>query len=32
MPDATESKWRLHGVRVVHSNELDVNTAADAWA
>src|SRR5216684_893060 len=26
MPDATESKWRLHGVRVVHSGELDINT------
>ena len=26
MPNATESKWRLHGVRVVHSDELDVNT------
>ena len=23
---ATEAKWRLHGVRVVHSNELDTNT------
>ena len=22
-----DSKWKLHGVRVVHSNELDVNTA-----
>ena len=22
-----ESKWRHHGVRVVHANELDVNTA-----
>ena len=21
-----ESKWRLHGVRVVHADELDVNT------
>src|SRR5471030_2307125 len=27
MPDPAESKWRLHGVRVVHANELDVNTA-----
>ena len=27
MPDSSESKWRLHGVRVVHGNELDVNTA-----
>src|SRR5256714_12037602 len=26
MTTATDSKWRLHGVRVVHSNELDVNT------
>lgn len=24
---ATETKWRLHGVRVVHGNELDTNTA-----
>ena len=23
----TESKWKFHGVRVVHGNELDVNTA-----
>ena len=22
----TETKWRLHGVRVVHANELDINT------
>jgi uncharacterized RmlC-like cupin family protein len=22
-----ESRWRLHGVRVVHGNELDINTA-----
>jgi uncharacterized RmlC-like cupin family protein len=22
----TETKWRLHGVRVVHANELDTNT------
>ena len=27
MADATESKWKFHGVRVVHGNELDVNTA-----
>ena len=27
MAKSTESKWRLHGVRVVHGNELDVNTA-----
>src|SRR5260370_21038188 len=26
MPKATESKWRWHGVRVVRSKELDVNT------
>src|SRR3954465_3565678 len=26
MAQQTESKWRLHGVRVVHGNELDVNT------
>jgi uncharacterized RmlC-like cupin family protein len=26
-PDAPEMKWRLHGVRVVHADELDVNTA-----
>src|SRR5436305_15023065 len=26
MAQPTESKWRLHGVRVVHGNELDVNT------
>ena len=26
MPDASESRWRLDGVRVVHSNELDINT------
>ena len=24
---STESKWKFHGVRVVHANELDVNTA-----
>jgi uncharacterized RmlC-like cupin family protein len=24
--DRQNSKWRLHGVRVVHANELDVNT------
>ena len=23
---AAETKWRLHGVRVVHANELDANT------
>ena len=23
----TQTKWRLHGVRVVHANELDTNTA-----
>ena len=22
-----ESRWKFHGVRVVHANELDVNTA-----
>src|SRR3954471_18321205 len=27
MDNPTESKWRYHGVRVVHGNELDVNTA-----
>jgi uncharacterized RmlC-like cupin family protein len=27
MTTSTVSKWRLHGVRVVHSNELDTNTA-----
>ena len=27
MTTSTTSKWRLHGVRVVHSNELDSNTA-----
>lgn len=26
MPDPAESKWRLHGVRVVHAGELDINT------
>ena len=25
--ESTESKWKFHGVRVVHSNELDINTA-----
>ena len=25
-PTPSESKWRHHGVRVVHSNELDINT------
>src|SRR5581483_3224888 len=27
MSESANTKWRLHGVRVVHSNELDVNTA-----
>ena len=27
MADAGESKWKYHGVRVVHGNELDTNTA-----
>ena len=27
MASPSASKWRLHGVRVVHANELDVNTA-----
>jgi uncharacterized RmlC-like cupin family protein len=26
MPDAAQSKWRLAGVRVVHGDDLDVNT------
>src|SRR5256886_17596965 len=26
MKQTETSKWRLHGVRVVHANELDVNT------
>src|SRR5499425_2616933 len=26
MQSATESRWRLNGVRVVHANELDINT------
>jgi uncharacterized RmlC-like cupin family protein len=26
MQDRSESKWRLNGVRVVHGNELDINT------
>src|SRR5437762_11830114 len=26
MNTTSQSKWRLHGVRVVHANELDVNT------
>ena len=26
MEAPNESKWRLNGVRVVHSNELDINT------
>ncbi len=25
--EAGETKWRRHGVRVVHAGELDVNTA-----
>src|ERR1700693_3598677 len=27
MTQPTESRWRLHGVRVVRADELDVNTA-----
>src|ERR1700745_732580 len=27
MSTPTESKWRYHGVRVVHGSELDTNTA-----
>ena len=27
MENSSESKWKFHGVRVVHGNELDVNTA-----
>ncbi|MGZ5141008.1 MAG: cupin domain-containing protein [Burkholderiales bacterium] len=27
MENPAESKWKFHGVRVVHSNELDINTA-----
>src|ERR1700687_3086837 len=27
MPTPSESKWKYHGVRVVHGNELDINTA-----
>ena len=27
MPEPAESKWRLHGVRVVRAGELDTNTA-----
>jgi uncharacterized RmlC-like cupin family protein len=27
MSASANNKWRLHGVRVVHANELDVNTA-----
>ena len=27
MTRASTSKWRLHGVRVVHAGELDTNTA-----
>jgi uncharacterized RmlC-like cupin family protein len=26
MNDSSEGRWRLDGVRVVHSNELDINT------
>src|SRR5216110_807922 len=26
MKQSAESKWRLHGVRVVHADELDLNT------
>ena len=26
MTNPAQSKWRLHGVRVVHANELDTNT------
>lgn len=26
MQNATRSRWRLNGVRVVHANELDINT------
>src|SRR3989475_12250871 len=27
MSESAASKWRVHGVRVVHANELDTNTA-----
>jgi hypothetical protein len=27
MENSPETKWKYHGVRVVHGNELDVNTA-----
>jgi uncharacterized RmlC-like cupin family protein len=27
MDDRSQARWRLDGVRVVHSNELDINTA-----
>jgi len=27
MTSSAKSEWRLHGVRVVRSNELDINTA-----
>ena len=30
MTDAGSKKWRLHGVRVVHANELDTNTPQTA--
>lgn len=26
MEKPSESKWRYHGVRIVHGNELDINT------
>ena len=26
-PEAAEPRWRLHGMRVVHADELDINTA-----
>ena len=26
VPSVTQSRWRLDGVRVVHANELDINT------
>src|SRR5512147_3186755 len=27
MSDPSPTDWRLHGIRIVHSNELDLNTA-----
>jgi uncharacterized RmlC-like cupin family protein len=27
MAESAESNWKFHGVRVVHANELDINTA-----